>query len=247
MSSTLLSALLWVALASAQPRGFDVSSIKERPAGTGFFKGMTFQTTPTSVTATGTLGAFVTHAYSLQAGLLKGMPPGASSTLYNLTAKTDRASSREEILAMVRTLLADRFSLKVHRETREVSYMALTAGGARSKLKPSDPDAKSPEPEDEVFHFQKLSDVTEMLSAWMGVPVIDETGLSGDFDMTVDVRHARAGQYSDGPIRSGVEALIAMREMLTHEFERQLGFKLERRKGPFEVLVVDQASRPTEN
>ena len=81
----------------------------------------------------------------------------------------------------------------------------------------------------------------------MGAPVIDETGISGDFEMTVDVRHANTSQYSDGPIRGGVDALIAMREMLTHELERQLGFKLERRKGPLEVLVVDQASRPTEN
>jgi len=247
MSSSLLSAFLLVALASTQPRGFDVASIKERPPEKGLFKGMTFQVTPTSVTATGTLGAFVMHAYSLQPGLLKGMPSGTSSTLYNLTAKTDQASSKEEILAMLRTLLTDRFSLKVHRETREVSYMALTAGGARSKLKPRDPDAMDPDPVDEVFHFRRLSDVTLMLAAWMGDTVIDETGISGDFEMTVDVRHANTSQYSDGPIRGGVDALIAMREMLTHEFERQLGFKLERRKGPLEVLVVDQASRPTEN
>ena len=164
MSSSLLCAFLLVTLASAQSRGFDAASIKERPQEKGLFKGMTFQVTPTSVTATGTLGTFVMHAYSLQPGLLKGVPPVIGSTLYNLTAKTDQASSKEEILAMLRTLLADRFSLKVHRETREVSYMAMVAGGARSRLKPRDPAAQNPEPEDEVFHFRKVSDVTEMLA-----------------------------------------------------------------------------------
>jgi len=74
MYSSLLSVFLLVALSTAQPHGFDVASIKERPQEKGPFKGMTFQVTPTSVTATGTLGAFVMHAYSLQPGLLKGMP-----------------------------------------------------------------------------------------------------------------------------------------------------------------------------
>jgi uncharacterized protein (TIGR03435 family) len=248
MSSSLLSVFLLVAAAHAQqPRGFDVASIKELPKAASLPRGgMTFQITPASVTATGTLGSFVIHAYSLQSASLKGLPPWASSMFYDLKAKTDTSSSKEEILSMFRTLLADRFGLKTHQETRELNYLAITAGQARAKLKPRDPDAEEPEPVHEVFHLRSPQGVADMLSAWMNVPVVDKTGIFGDFNMTVDVRHANVRDFGDGPLK-GPDLVRAMGEMLAHEVEQQLGLKLERRKGPMEVLVVDQALRPSEN
>jgi len=185
----MLSVFLLFALAQ-EPHGFDVASIKELPNGTLPIGGMTFKITPVSVTAKGTLGSFVIQAYSLQSAKLKDLPPWANSSLYELKAKIDTAASKEEILSMLRTLLADRFGLKAHLEVRELSYLALLAGQSHGKLKPLDPEIEETEPVREVFHVRNTQGVADMLAAWKQIPVVDETGISGDFNMTVDVRHA---------------------------------------------------------
>src|ERR1035438_2589030 len=88
--------------------------------------------------------------------------------------------------------------------------------------------------------------VADMLASWMNVPVADETGISGNFNMTVDVRHARSNEGREGSLR-GADLVRAMGEMLAREVEGQLGLKLERRKGAVEFLVIDHVERPSEN
>ena len=209
MPRALLAVFLLVTLARAQvQRAFDVASIKESPKGViGESPGV--RVTPTSLSARATLRVLVANAYSLQNARIADTPAWATSLLYDLKAKTEIVRSKEDILSMLRTLLADRFNLKAHRELREVSYLVLVAGSAQAKLKALDPNAEEPKPVPEVFHPRNPQGVADMLASWMNVPVADETGIAGNFNMTVDVRHARSNEGREGSLR-GADLVRAM-------------------------------------
>lgn len=154
----------------------------------------------------------------------------------------DQSQLRNRMNAKLRAMLADRFQLRVHRETREMPVYALTIakGGIRMKTSPGDggDDAginmiRTPEAKSGVMGKQVPMDVlSRFLSFQVGRTVVDETGLTGKYDFRL--------VYSlDLGDATGPSIFTALQE--------QLGLKLESKKGPVEVIVIDGAEEPSEN
>jgi uncharacterized protein (TIGR03435 family) len=187
----------------------------------------------------------IEYAYSVRSEQISGQPGWALSVHYDLDAKAagegilTTAQSRE----MVRTLLADRFQLKVHRETQEVPVYALVAGKSGPKFKASETGATggySVRTTDKGLHMDApngtMEQLARQLSGTAGRPVQDRTGLTGHYVFTLDWFPADRVPPPDLDAPSMFEAL-----------QEQLGLRLESTKGPVEKLVIDHVDRPSEN
>lgn len=137
------------------------------------------------------------------------------------------------VRAMLRSLLADRFALAVHRETRELPVYALIAD--KRGLKPetkSSPNCK-PGPVGDFSQLcnQTMDKVVRNLSGSLDRPVVDMTGITESFQYRIPILRTDPDREAD------TRAAIL----------DQLGLKLESRKGPMEVIVVDHVDPPSPN
>jgi uncharacterized protein (TIGR03435 family) len=178
---------------------------------------------------------------------------------------------------MLQTLLADRFKLALHRETRELPVYDLTAAKSGLKLPPpKDVDCVSFPPgttphyvpgkvdcgyvpllmESTGLRMQgskvHMADLIRELEVALGRPVLDKTGFTGEFDLHLSFTPDDALMGLPGHGRSdeaGGARLPAGRDVtnLFAALEDQLGLKLTPAKGPVEVLVIDHAERPAAN
>jgi uncharacterized protein (TIGR03435 family) len=187
-------------------------------------------------------------AYGVPEGrdyLLSG-PDWFDSERFDIYAKFPPESTSSEMLLMLQRLLDERFQLKLHRVAREFSVYALVAGKGGPKLHFS-PNQEGP------YQFSArgghavgvrvtMSQFADRLSRpdfqW-GRQVVDFTGRTGTFDLTLDWR-PESDQVQDQTDDSRPSIVAALAE--------QLGLKLEPRKVSLDVLVVDHALKvPTEN
>ncbi len=158
---------------------------------------------------------------------------------YDLIAKAAGPATDEQMKPMLQTLLLQRFQMKVHKETKDLPVYALVLGKGSPKLKEAATDGQ-PRIESNgnsaTFRQFGLSRLTFLLSRRMDRPVLDLTGLKGVYDYTIDLSGlGRPGEDSTGPsIFSAVQ--------------QDLGLKLEARKAPIEMLVIDHVEKvPTAN
>jgi len=174
-------------------------------------------------------------AYGIQRVRVVGGPAWSDSDQFDIAAKAERPDvTRDEIRAMLQTLLADRFELQVHRETKELPAYALVVARSGSKLKASASDGKpsltdtvGPNGEQRtVLIASPLRLLVNMLANTLGSPVVDQTGLDGLYDYTFEWPGARSSLFA------AVD---------------ELGLKLEAKKQAVEVLVIDRAKRPSAN
>jgi uncharacterized protein (TIGR03435 family) len=164
-----------------------------------------------------------------------------------------------ELQLMLQALLADRFNLKIHREKKRLPVYALTVGkkGTKPNFKKAAGDMIQRQdgtfvkdttlffsrkaPDDPTVHLvvknRPIQEFVEALSRMMDRPVLNRTGLKGEFGFTVD--------YERDADASGNLALVGP-SMFT-AFQEQLGLKLESVSAPVEVLVIDHADQPSEN
>jgi len=179
-------------------------------------------------------------------------PEWIKSERYDITAKLpsnmpeDRTQMYEQLQFMMRLLLAERFKLAVHHESKMLSAYALTVGKNPLKLKEADPNSHrmsigpaSMTGQTPMGHF------ADLLSQKLDRPVVDLTDLKGVYDLKLE--------WSPEPsAEPGVEARLpadsAAKPSLFTAIQEQLGLKLEARKLPVDVLVVDHAEKiPMEN
>lgn len=195
------------------------------------------------------LRELIRAAYTLQAFQVVGAPGWVESERFDITAVTDRDLTVTTpwtpggrflpVQLMVQSLLADRFKLVAHSETRESQVYALVIDQpgrrAAGKLRPAALDCA---PNCGIRAGRgtmtarnvPLPQFAELLSQVNGRLTTDATGLSGNFD--IDLQWSPDGQATDAP-----SIFTALRE--------QLGLQLESRRGPISVLVVDSIQRPT--
>ena len=143
---------------------------------------------------------------------------------------------------MLQALLADRFRLKFHRETREIPVYALVVANGGPKFKESAPDTpwKANHGVNGRYQNMDFTQATmEELAEGIGVdrPVINETGLTGKYDFKVEA--TPEFRIANNPDPSDITIFDAL--------QRTLGLKLEARKAPVEMFVVDHIEKPTEN
>lgn len=177
------------------------------------------------------------------------------SANFDVRGKLPEGASTDSVPEMLQALLVDRFHLKAHRETKEMSAYALVVGKAGSKLTPASADsfqnhAKDVMPWTIEGYAQILSSVAER-------PVLDETGLKGLYLLPLfAVMHAATprGEGARAPeaaAGSGADpAVTSAAEAADPDFSAALvgGLKLEPRKAKMSVLVIDHVdTTPTAN
>ena len=162
---------------------------------------------------------------------------------YDIVANAPAPATDQQMKPMLQALLTERLKMKSHRETRTLPVYVLIKGKSAPKLKPATPGIApnlSGRASGVFFQSQSLSRLTFMLTRRMGIPVLDKTGLNGAYDYTIDTSGLNNFNPKSTEEAPGPSIFTAVQD--------DLGLKLESRKEPIEVLVIDSVDRiPTEN
>jgi uncharacterized protein (TIGR03435 family) len=146
---------------------------------------------------------------------------------------------------MYQTLLADRFGLKFHRETRELSALVFTIDKSGLKMKKNEsPDAfdfpiKPAGPGKTIGTRVNLEYLCWFISQPFNMPVVDKTGLEGFYDFTLELPPPDVDRLKEGGGPDIGSVFSAIRQ--------QLGLNVESRKAPTPVMVIDHVEKPGEN
>jgi bla regulator protein BlaR1 len=213
------------------PLSFEVASVRPNKSGTN---SSWWRDRPATVTTTNvSLKALIRTAYDVRAYQISG-PDWLNSARYDIAAKAPGPATKDQIRQMLRTLLADRFGLTLHREEKVFPVYELVAAKNGPKLQAVQNDGyNSMNSRKGTINGEKVSmaRLAESLSGVVDRPVLDKTGLAGVFNFTLQW----SPDDTDGP-----SIYTALNE--------QLGLKLISRKDPIEILVIDRVNRtPTEN
>lgn len=262
----LFSAALVFCQTPAAPPAFDVAELKANKssdpnASADFGKGgqVMVHNVP--------LKYLISAGFHIRAEELQGAPGWTETERFDIVAKAPPTTSEDDLRRMLITLLQDRLKLATHTEQKVMPVYALVVGknGPKS-LKESTParpaddrcnGVPAPTPGDRAFNCQHttMADLAEHLQGavrgYIQIPVVDQTGIKGSYDFLLSFTPAgrltggggRGGdneQKSTAPMGSGLSIFDAL--------QAQLGLKLESRKIPMPIVVVDHVERtPTEN
>jgi uncharacterized protein (TIGR03435 family) len=199
------------------------------------------------------LSELVRQAYALKPFQVSG-PAWMSSEPYDIHAKLPDGAKPDQVPAMLRTLLSDRFQLAFHRETRDHPVYALTVGKNGLKLPAADAsyDQKMVVV-DGALHMDRnmtMAELCDFLGRLVDRPVVDMTGLTDTYQVVLDIptdELKRAKIAAEG-IHTGDSASDPSGDSAMFAAVQQLGLRLEPRKTAVEILVVDHAEKvPSEN
>jgi uncharacterized protein (TIGR03435 family) len=240
--SAFLSTAILAQPQPAQP-AFEVASVRPSAQTVGPDYNNQVSWTPDRFTAkNATLKRLIADAWDLQLNQVIG-PAWLDRNEYDIEARPPANATREQRDLMLQSLLAERFGLKQHSETRMMRVYELTVAKAGPKITP----AASGEPHTGAgFHFHgEMRQFADLLAVQFSipaperpdapvraggpvVPVIDKTGLQGDYDFSVDIHP-----------ELGTDSFAAWQ----HALNEQLGLRIESRKGNVVVRVVDDAAK----
>jgi uncharacterized protein (TIGR03435 family) len=286
----LMSALNIQAQSPPAPApAFEVASIKPNHSAD---RGVSIMNAPGGrfVAKNVSLKMLIRLAYKVQDFQITGGPSWINSERFDVEAKPESAGNDdiekltdnqrdalvEQQRLRVQALLAERFKLVFHRQTKETSAYALVVAKNGPKLQeasaaPSGPDpADAQAPKGPAFKGRgmrmgrgelsgqsaPLSMLAEGLSNQLGRTVVDKTGLKGIYDFTLKwTPDESQGQTFKGPGDGGEPHPSAdsapppegSGPTVFTALEEQLGLKLESQKGPVEILCIDQVEKPSEN
>ncbi len=253
--------LLMAATAAWSQVSFDVASVKPAAPVTGHFQyHMTMNTYPDRVEMkNASLVDLIRTAYQVKVDQVSG-PGWMSSEKFDVLAKLPDGSTPGQIPPMLQRLLANRFQLAIHRGTAEHAGLALVPGKGGPKLTPSPPDPDNTKGSwtrtslpDGGLHIDTrkmtLSALADLLETFLGCPVRDLTAIPGTYDIPMDFSAEDLRTYSqlsgtgasaDSPAGSSGSAIF--------ESVQKLGLRLEKRKFPVDLIVVDHLEKaPTAN
>jgi uncharacterized protein (TIGR03435 family) len=260
--------------AASDRLAFEVASVKPAESASGRFtmNGGPGTSDPGRITYTNImLRRILLSAYEVGNYRISG-PDWLDSLRFDIAAKVPDGATKEQFQSMLRNLLATRFQMAVHWESKELSIFALLTAKNGPKVKATvDDDAVARRPPDEQLAMSQrgegkdgfpalalrtpglvsetrngrarvtakgtpISKFADLLSGLLGRPVVDMTGLSGNYSFVV--YFTPEDQNPDGGSDPSIFGAL----------QEQLGLRLEARKGPVELLVIDHAEKvPTGN
>jgi uncharacterized protein (TIGR03435 family) len=252
---------------------FDVVSIKPNKSGGGMIRVMN---RPDGYSASNiSLKILIQAAYGIREDLISGAPGWVDSARYDIDAKVDGADvealkklTPEQRRLILQPLLADRFRLKVHTETKQLPVYELVVAKGGSKLKEAivgDIYANGIKGPDGVgrggmvrmgrgqltAQGVPMSSVVNMLSQQLHRTVIDKTGLTGKYDLELNWTPDEGEGMGPPPPGGGQPHGDAPTEgsgpSIFTTTQEQLGLRLQSGKGPVDTLVIDHVETPTEN
>jgi uncharacterized protein (TIGR03435 family) len=188
-----------------------------------------------------TLKTLVRGAYQLNEYQLEGGPKWADSERFHIDAKLPAGVSRDQAPLMMRSMLEDRFKLVFHRETKMLPEYELRVAAGGPKLQAAtEEDAKRQGTSQGDRQIRgtnmPVSTLASMLISAVGAPVVDRTGLDRKYNFSLSFAPLMGTPRED-------ETLPTIFVVL----QEKLGLKLEKIKGPVEILVIDRVEKPTEN
>jgi uncharacterized protein (TIGR03435 family) len=182
-----------------------------------------------------TLSQYIQWAYGVQAFQVSG-PSWIDAERFDVAAKAAGPAPKEQLRLMLQTLLKERFQLAFHRESKELPGYALLVAKGGPKLHESATEGEpAMKPNRAIMTAERVTMpwFADMLTNPLRSPVVDLTGLTGRYDFTIDVsKYVTPGATQD-------DMVSALSECVQHE----LGLKIEARKLPLDVLVVDHAEK----
>jgi uncharacterized protein (TIGR03435 family) len=275
------------ATAFAQSKAsFEVASVRatndQLPAGTK----VGFQSTGQQVRVTAmTVKDYIGIAYTLRPQQIDG-PDWISQQRWDVSATIPEGVPPSKVPEMLQTLLAERFQLRFHRETKELPVYALgvSKGGVKLTEAAPDPNAPASAPDtvnvvgggsgagvsldlgngssftlaNNQIHIRRMTmaDVAETLTRFVDRPVVDQTGLTKTYDVTLDLTPE---EYNAILIRSAVNAGVPLPPQVMRMLDNaspdtlsaalsKFGLAFDARRAALEVLIVDSGSKtPTDN
>jgi uncharacterized protein (TIGR03435 family) len=197
------------------------------------------------------LTELIKGAYAVEDYQVSGGPAWIDSARFDVEAKSSDRANRDQLLLMLRTLLADRFKLAVHRETKELAVYALVVAKGGPKFHALNADetscwpgcAASPGKTNHLRQRDLPALATYLTRLGSDRPVIDKTGLTGYFALDLDMEKImrEAAQSGEPPTNGSIF------EATVNDMQGELGLKLAPTKAPIEMLAIDHAEKPTEN
>jgi uncharacterized protein (TIGR03435 family) len=210
-----------------------------------------FTTTNTS------LRDLITMAYGIHARQVVDGPAWIESELFDITAKPEHPGvpNLPQLATMVQKLLKERFGLAFRKDKRELSAYVLTVVKTGPKLTKNESGGLLPGfggrgPGGVGVRNSSMAEFAGFLQGRvLDRPVVDQTGLSGKFDFTLEFRPDP--QLQQGPPGGGpppqLPPEIESRPDLFTAMQEQLGLRLEGGKAAVEVYVIEKVEKPTEN
>ena len=255
--------MLAVGGAAQQPAdspAFEVASVKLwRPPTTPVTSIGVTATPPGSdrFNRTSTVAALMVYAYDVGNHQVIGGPDWVRTERYEIAARAGRAVSQPELRAMVKTLLADRFKLRVKTETREMPIFELRLARSDGRVGPNLHDCSNANDKEGISTPEKpfiaprngsvatadcpngLTYLVTLASRQLQATVVDKTGLKGQwrFNVYYGSELSIPGIPPEPPNPNLPSFAAALQE--------QLGLRLERTRGPVEVVMIDSVERPT--
>jgi uncharacterized protein (TIGR03435 family) len=240
----LVLTIVAIAIHAQAPPAFEVASVRpsdesnKKPTGWNYDRGLvTYSRANLKVLV---MDAYQVAYYQIEA------PPWFETQHYDVSAKIPEGSSQDQLPAMLQALLAERFHMALHWETRTEPAFALIANKGGPKLVHSDePGDHAVKSSNGHFEWQRttVGEFARTLSGLTGRPVMDQTGIDGKFNIALELNATDlAGLRGSDP---GDEN-PAGRSIFTAL--QGIGLKLDARKLPVRHLVIDHADRvPVEN
>jgi uncharacterized protein (TIGR03435 family) len=227
----------------AAGQSFEVASVKALKSSLGPFH---FKVLPNRIDAGNmNLQFLIKWAYEVRGDQLSG-PSWLSDPHFDIAATTGEAVSQQVMRAMMQSLLAERFHLATHWETRTVATYRLAVLPKGPKMKVAEhgyPLLSSPTRDKgalRLFGPMSMGQLAEGLARFAGRPVVDGTNLDGYFEVALT--------FAAVDLSSGAADGEFAAPLLTTAVQEQLGLKLVPESGPVKILVVDHAEAvPTAN
>jgi uncharacterized protein (TIGR03435 family) len=230
-----------------------------------------------------TITDLIVEAWKIKPHQISG-PDWLSMERFDIQAKLPDGSIEDDVPQMLRTMLADRFGLRTHTESRAVSAYALVVGKNGAKLQPStlppDPEptkglttltpsaggavtssggpagptqiTMGPNGVQLAMLKTKISGLTDMLTSILGKPVVDRTGLTGDYRITLDIPQSDVANVARALGMGGPATAIGAPTDpgggSMFQAVEQFGLRLDSHKEQIETLVIDHIEKlPTAN
>ena len=227
------------AIRLSQP-GVRSGGIKPMPGGDGYL----VQNMPVKI--------MISLMYKVPSRQITGGPDWIETEPYDIEAKADRSYNIDDLHVMFQNLLADRFNLKFHKETRQGPVYALMVdkSGLKMKGNESSQDYKIPIMPGADNTFVGTRVPMKYLCWWLGQqlrteerPVIDKTGLDKNYDFTLSF----APELPPGFPKDNLPPGLLDRPSIFDALKEQLGLTLQAQKGPVEYYVIDHVEKPSAN
>ncbi len=225
----MLTAMIGAALFFAQSPRFEVASV--RPGIPGRSGGGLQTGNGRLLVENETLKRCIMGAFSLGPNQIVGGPPWLETATFHIVAKAEEPVGDGAIMQMLQQLLKDRFKLEAHRESRTIQAYVLGVAKNGPKLEKSAGGGSTTQNSRGRISARAstMDHFAQVLSRQMDFPVLNETGLDGVFDLTLEWTNADTEP----------SIFVALQE--------QLGLRLSSRKTAVDVLVIDHVEKPSEN